>query len=265
MPTALVLSAGGMFGAWQAGVWNVLSRRFQPDMVVGASAGALNGWAIAGGCSPAELVDMWRAPATGGLMRRRFPFPPWNGCFDPTALAAQVQDWYTRFQPRVPYSATLVEVPRLRQVRVPNERITPAHLMASCAVPFGYPPVRIDGKLYVDGGLLDILPVWAAVEMGATRVIAVNALPVMPSHPLRALLRVVRLRDRKPAGIAASNVVLIRPRKPLGSIRDALTWTPENMRRWIQQGENDAAAAAEAEESHPVAACLPISPRRVIH
>jgi NTE family protein len=243
MPTALVLSAGGMFGAWQAGVWNVLSRRFQPDMVVGASAGALNGWAIAGGCSPAELVDMWRAPATGGLMRRRFPFPPWNGCFDPTALAAQVQDWYTRFQPRVPYSATLVEVPRLRQVRVPNERITPAHLMASCAVPFGYPPVRIDGKLYVDGGLLDILPVWAAAEMGATRVIAVNALPVMPSHPLRALLRVVRLRDRKPAGIAASNVVLIRPRKPLGSIRDALTWTPENMRRWIQQGEDAAAAA----------------------
>jgi hypothetical protein len=37
---------------------------------------------------------------------------------------------------------------------------------------------------------------------------------------------------------------LIRPRAPLGSIRDALTWTPENMRRWIQQGEDDAAAAA---------------------
>ena len=62
--------------------------------------------------------------------------------------------------------------PRLRLVRIPHERITPAYLMASCAVPFGYPPVRIDGKLYVDGGLLDILPVWAAAEMGATRVIA---------------------------------------------------------------------------------------------
>src|ERR1035441_622902 len=67
MPCALVLSAGGMFGAYHAGAWNVLSRRFQPDLVVGTSAGALNGWAIAGGCSPAELLDMWRAPATGGL------------------------------------------------------------------------------------------------------------------------------------------------------------------------------------------------------
>jgi NTE family protein len=123
--------------------------------------------------------------------------------------------------------------------------------MASCALPFGYPPVRIDGKLYVDGGLLDVLPVWAAAEMGATRVIAVNALPVMPSHPLRVLLRVVRLRDRKPAGISDPNVVLIRPRTPLGSIRDALTWTPENMRRWIQQGEDDAAAAAASLQSVP--------------
>src|ERR1039457_6584211 len=72
MPCALVLSAGGMFGAYQAGVWNVLSRRFQPDLVVGTSAGALNGWAIAGGCPPAELVDMWRG-------RARALFPPASG------------------------------------------------------------------------------------------------------------------------------------------------------------------------------------------
>src|ERR1035441_6127410 len=32
MPGALVLSAGGMFGAYQAGAWNVLSQRFQPDI-----------------------------------------------------------------------------------------------------------------------------------------------------------------------------------------------------------------------------------------
>jgi NTE family protein len=242
MPCALVLSAGGMFGAYQAGAWNVLSQRFQPDLVVGASVGALNGWAIAGGCSAADLVAMWREPATAGLMRLRFPFVPWNGFIDPTALDRQVRDWYARFKPRVPYSATVVEVPRMRLVRVPLEQITPEHLMASCAVPFGYPPVRIGGKLYVDGGLLDILPVWAAAEMGATRVIAVNVLPLMPSRPLRAALGVVRLLGRKPAGVAGLDVVTVSPRTPLGSIRDALTWNAERVRRWIQQGEDDAAA-----------------------
>jgi NTE family protein len=229
-----------MFGAYQAGAWNVLSQRFQPDLVVGASVGALNGWAIAGGCSPADLLSMWRDPATGRLMRRRLPFVPWNGFFDPTALDRQVRDWYARFKPRVPYSLTVVEVPRLRLVRVPHGQVTPEHLMASCAVPFGYPPVRIDGKLYVDGGLLDVLPVWAAAEMGATRAIAVNALPTMPSRPLRAAVRVVRLLGQKPAKIAGLDLVVISPRTLLGSIRDALTWSPENVRRWIQRGEDDA-------------------------
>jgi NTE family protein len=240
MPTALVLSAGGMFGAYQAGAWNVLSQRFQPDMIVGTSAGALNGWVIAGGGSADGLLATWRDPATAGTMRLRFPILPWKGCIDPAGLARYVQECYARFQPRIPYSATLVEIPRLRQVRIPHERITPAHLMASCAVPFGFPPVRIDGKLYVDGGLMDILPIWAAVEMGATRVIAVNALPLMPSLSLRAAVRVVRWLGPKTAATPPLDVVVIRPSAQLGSIRDALTWNPDRVRQWIQQGEDDA-------------------------
>jgi NTE family protein len=249
MPCALVLSAGGMFGAYQAGAWSVLSQRFQPDLVVGTSVGALNGWAIAGGCSPAALVAMWRDPATAGVMRLRFPLLPWNGWIDPAALLRQVEDWYTRFQPRVPYSATVVQVPQLRLMRIPHDRITPLHLMASCAGPFGYPPVRIDGRLYVDGGLLDVLPIWAAAEMGATRVIAVNVLPQMPTRPLRAVLRAVRFFGQKPAAVPGLDILRVSPRTPLGTIRDALTWNAENVERWIRQGEDDARALDERPQS----------------
>jgi NTE family protein len=245
MPSALVLSAGGMFGAYQVGAWKVLSQHFQPDMVVGTSVGALNGWAIAGGCSAAELSNMWRDPATAGAMRLHFPFAPWNGFLDPTGLARLVQDWYGRFKPRLPYSATIVEIPQLRLVRVPGGQITPKHLMAACAIPSGYPPVRINGRLYVDGGLLDVLPVWAAAEMGATRVIAVNVLPLMPSRPLRAALRVVRILGQKPAPAPGIEVMCIRPAALLGSIRDALTWNPSNVRRWMEQGETDAAMSVK--------------------
>jgi NTE family protein len=232
-----------MFGAYQAGAWNVLSQRFQPDLIVGTSAGALNGWAIAGGCPAAELVAMWRSPATAATMRMRFPFVPWEGFLDPTGLTRQVEDWYARFKPRVPYSLTMVEVPRLRLVRVPHEQVTPRHLMAYCAIPSGYPPVRINGKLYVDGGVLDVLPLWAAAGMGGTRVVAVTAVPLMPSRPLRAALRVVHFMGQKPAAASGLEVVHVSPRAPLGSMRDALNWSPESVRRWIRQGEDDAAAA----------------------
>ena len=243
MPVALVLSAGGMFGAYQAGAWNVLSQHFQPDLVAGTSVGALNGWAIAGGCSAAELMTMWQDPSTSALMRRRFSVFPWNGYLDPTALERHVRDWHRRFQPRVPFSITVVQVPQLRLLRVPHERITPQHLMASCAIPLGYPPVRIDGQLLVDGGLLDLLPVWAAVQMGATRVVAVNALPLMPSLPLRAALRVAHVLGQKPPAVEAVSLLSIAPRRPLGSIAESITGGLENVRKWIRQGEDDAAAA----------------------
>src|SRR5262249_45531780 len=66
--TALVLSGGGMFGAYQAGAWKALSRWLTPDVVVGASVGALNGWLIAAGAPAPELERLWLEPSSGEIM-----------------------------------------------------------------------------------------------------------------------------------------------------------------------------------------------------
>jgi NTE family protein len=60
---ALVLSGGGLFGAWQAGAWSVLVNRVAPDLIVGASVGSLNGYVIASGGTPEELRSMWLEPS----------------------------------------------------------------------------------------------------------------------------------------------------------------------------------------------------------
>ena len=57
-----------MFGAWQAGVWSGLAPEFQPDLIVGASVGSLNGYAIAGGVTPESLCEMWMRPRVGQLL-----------------------------------------------------------------------------------------------------------------------------------------------------------------------------------------------------
>jgi NTE family protein len=249
MPCALVLSAGGMFGAYQAGVWKVLSESLQPDMVVGASVGALNAWAIAGGCPPDELCSTWTERASADLMHLRFPGLPWRGVFDSAPLYKKVDEFFARFQPRLPFGTNLVELPRFRQVYVSGDRVTPAHLRASCAIPFGYPPVRIDGKYYVDGGLLAAVPLWAAVQMGATSAVVVNALQFMPSVLLRASVGAFRAVAAPRVNFPNLEVTWIRPSSPLGGVRDAVSWKEENVRRWIAMGERDARAVVREEKT----------------
>jgi NTE family protein len=245
MPCALVLSAGGMFGAYQAGAWKALAERFRPDFVVGASVGALNGWAIAGGCSAAELCDTWTDRNSADLMHLRVPGLPWRGIFDPAPLYRRVDEFYARFRPGLAFATTMVEVPRLRQIYCTGDRITPAHLRASCAIPFGYPPVRIDGKYYVDGGLLAAVPLWAAVEMGATSAVVINALEFMPSVLLRAAVGAVRAVAAPKVSFPNLEVRWIRPSEPLGKVRDAIFWKEENVRRWIALGERDAGSVGQ--------------------
>jgi NTE family protein len=240
-----------MFGAYQAGAWKVLAERFRPDLIVGVSAGALNGWSLAGGCSPAELCDSWTNPASANLMHLRFPALPWRGIFDPAPFYRRVDEFFARYQPRLPFALTMVEVPRVRQVCVPGDRVTPAHLRASCAIPFGFPPERIDGKLYVDGGLLAVVPLLAAVEMGATSAVVVNCLPMLPSRVLRGAVKAFRAVAAPRTPVPDLEVVEIRPPGPLGSIRDAVVWKAENVERWIAQGERDAAAVSALPAANP--------------
>jgi NTE family protein len=52
-----------------------------------------------------------------------------------------------------------------------------AAVHASSAIPGACVPVKIDGELYIDGGIADPLPVDVLEEMGIERIIAVNTIP----------------------------------------------------------------------------------------
>lgn len=225
MKTALVLSAGGMFAAWEAGVWRALSAAFRPDVIVGASCGAWNGWAIAGGATPDDLVREWHDPSIAAT---------W--LFNSELLHRKAQDLFSRYQPRLPFGLTVVEVPRFRLRLVQAPQISWRHLAATCAIPGAFQAVTIEDRYYVDGGLLGALPLWAAEEMGATRAIAVNCLTALPFRVARSVLR-----PRQPS--SSLEVVLLEPSEQLGSLRDTVCWSHSNIERWIELGERDAKRA----------------------
>jgi NTE family protein len=135
----------------------------------------------------------------------------------------------------MPFALTVVELPSLRSHIVREHEITWKHLAASCAIPFGYPPIEIGGRLYVDGGLRGGLPLWAAEALGARRALALNVL----NGAAFRMLRRVTLSKR---ATEALDVTLLEPSRRLGSLRDALIWNARNVERWIELGRLDASS-----------------------
>jgi NTE family protein len=248
--SALVLSAGGMFGAYQAGVWRILSEHFRPDVVIGISAGALNGRAIAGECAPDELIERWMDPHTADVMQFRVPLNPLNGFLNPGPLQQLLAELCARYPVRIPFATVVVDALRLKARLMCSPEMTARHLEAACAIPGGFPPVRLDGRFYADGGLLGAMPLWPAVDLGATRVIGVNCLAMAPSRLLRAGVRIVGAcsrainHDTRAESQSPFELTVITPREPLGGLRDAIHWNRDNVRRWIELGEKDALACA---------------------
>jgi NTE family protein len=72
-------------------------------------------------------------------------------------------------------------------------RFTIAHFVASTAIPFIFPAVRIDDEFYMDGSVRQIAPLSPALHLGAQRMIVIavgqfagqhpNAMPAPPPYP----------------------------------------------------------------------------------
>ena len=222
-----------MFGAWQAGAWKAIEPFFQPDMIVGASVGSLNGYALGCRWTGEELCGLWRRPQPRGI-----------------GHLPDLVEQLVRERPLTKdFAVVLTDVLRMKPRTFPAAEVTEQHLVASCAILGLIPPQKIGGRWYADGGLLNPLPVWAAVERGATRIVALHCLPEIPSVWIEPFVKAFRgvfgYRPKLPDGI---EVTIVKPSRKLGGLSDALHWNRENVDRWIAQGMEDAASAVAGAE-----------------
>ena len=109
--------------------------------------------------------------------------------------------------------------------------------------------MRIDGKRYLDGGLFEKLPIWAALQMGAKRIIAIDSLPKVGKWWLNAGINIAHaFKPLRKVTAPNLDLTIISPSEALGDANDAVFWKRENVERWIDLGMRDARRALGARD-----------------
>jgi len=236
MTLGLALGGGAAYGAAHLGVLQVLAeRRIRPALVTGTSAGALVGAAYAGGLSlrTIERLILSADWSTFG----RLSLSPRLGLLDTSALAETIAE--LGGSPRVEelprrFAAVTTDLVARREVVLATGPLADA-LRASIAVPGLFPPVRVGGRLLVDGGLVANLPIRAARELGADHVIGVRLRPEWDRLPFIPSSTRIAAMER------ASSTTMIRP-----AVDGMSQWSRADLSRLIAEGRRAAAEALDA-------------------
>ncbi|MCI1662147.1 MAG: patatin-like phospholipase family protein [Actinomyces sp.] len=171
----IALASGAAFGAAHAGVLLAVEEAgLRVDVVTGASAGALVGGAWAAGMSAGEIIDRllvagWPDIATPrpSLRLGLLDTQPLRSTLNEVVRDVRIEDMPVRF------GAVVTSLVTARPQVITSGPLVDA-LLASSAVPGLFPPVEVDGRPSIDGGLLLPLPARTARMLGAQRVIAVT-------------------------------------------------------------------------------------------
>lgn len=179
MTTAVVLSGGANLGAVHVGMLRALVEAdVRPDMIVGTSVGAINGIYMASrwNASGVDGLDALWSQLTrstifptrliGGLLgfvgKRDHLVPP-----DGLRRIVERHVGFTRLEDApIPLHVVATDLLSGLDRRFSTGPSVDA-VMASAAIPAVFPPVKINGVPYIDGGVVNNTPISHAVELGA--------------------------------------------------------------------------------------------------
>jgi NTE family protein len=239
MRTAFVLSGGGSLGAVQVGMLRALhDQGIAPDLLVGASVGALNAAFVAGRGFDAVALDELDAIWCGLRRQDVFPFAPHRQLLalagarpsvcSPEGLRRLI-DRHLAYDDladaHIPMHVVATDVLSGNEVTLSSGDATAA-VLASAAIPGVFPTVTIDGTALFDGGVADNTPISQAIALGADRVVVLPAgvACALPQPPRTAVATAVHaltllIEQRLALDVAAShdraNLIVLPPLCPV--------------------------------------------------
>ena len=192
----LVLGGGGARGAAHVGVLKILEQNgIHPDYIVGTNVGAIVGGLYSAGISIQSLEEMFTKKslmnsyltvplkvrlfaASAFSIPRMFGKRGYDGLYTGNKLGKFLNKYVPESERdisdlKIPFGAVALNLLDGKSVTLRSGNLGSA-LQASCALPILRKPVRLNDGLFVDGGVVNNLPVSEAKNMGADIVIAIN-------------------------------------------------------------------------------------------
>lgn len=172
----LALGGGAVLGAAHIGVLRALQElEIEINAVAGTSIGALVGALFAFGKGWEEIQNIalnlkWLDAAAPMLSQ--------YGLLTNRKLGETLKDVIgdVEFsQAKIPLAMIAVDIASGEKVILDHGNVAKA-MMASTCIPGVFTPIDLDGKMLVDGGLMEIVPITPLKEMGVDRIIAVDLL-----------------------------------------------------------------------------------------
>ena len=183
---AFALGGGGRLGASEIGMLRALFERdIVPELIVGTSIGALNGAAVA--VEPAlstvdRLEEVWTTldksevfsgtvfSGAANLVRTRTALQsnqPLRSLIESLLPAKTFDDL------AIPFQCVAASIERAAEHWFDSGPLVDA-ILASCAVPGVLPAVKVDGEHFIDGGIVNSIPIARAVDLGATEIFVLH-------------------------------------------------------------------------------------------
>lgn len=276
---ALVLSGGGAKGAYQVGALkHILGElKVNYDAFCGVSVGALNSAYLSMFKSGeeelaySELEKLWNRVDTDKIYKRWFPFGRLHGLWASSLYNSKpLLDWIESelHMDKVATSGKLAAVGAVSltsgvyRVFHQDYKDFPKAVAASSSFPGMLIPIEMEGELWSDGGIKEITPLKAAIDLGATNVDIIITSPrsntkPFPENPnaINVLLRTLDLMSDEiietdldkalmyndmvtkgyaPKGKRYINFNIIRPQANL--TEDSLDFSPEKLKKMAEQG-----------------------------
>jgi NTE family protein len=298
-PVALVLSGGGAKGYAHVGVLHTLdSLRIRPDLIVGTSMGAILGGLYASGYSAREIDSLVSGDGAQNPFRRIGPRVPraWGALLpllsweqgdrgggiqlrNPAVREAYINAYLSALLLRgnlaargtfdslpIPFRVVATDLGNREAVALSGGDLARG-VRASVAIPLVFSPIRVSGRVLLDGGLSANVPVRVAREAGARRLIVsdvterqADTLPGM--SPLAVADQLMGFLFTQPLDSLGWPDVYIRP-----DIRGyrALDFTPGALERLDRAGGRaaDSVLAASACFARAVPVETPRLPSRI--